>query len=116
MIVAIFFDANAAAEPGIQDTTVTHQDIQALFPRATRIGDYTQLVLIRATGEDRRVLTDHRWRNCEDPSWAPDGRHVVFTSDRNGTPKLYVMDVLEGGVRQLTFGEEPDITPAWSRQ
>jgi TolB protein len=83
---------------------------------ATRVGDYTQLVLIRATGEDRRVLTDHRWRNCEDPSWAPDGRHVVFTSDRNGTPKLYVMDVLEGGVRQLTFGEEPDITPAWSRQ
>jgi NosR/NirI family nitrous oxide reductase transcriptional regulator len=42
LIVAIFFDAHAAAEPGIRDTTVTHQDIQALFPRATRIGDYQQ--------------------------------------------------------------------------
>jgi TolB protein len=83
---------------------------------ATREGDVTQLVLIRATGEDRRLLTDERWRNCEDPSWAPDGRHVVFASDRNGTFKLYVMDVVEGGVRQLTFGDEPDITPDWSRQ
>jgi len=83
---------------------------------ATREGNYTQLVLIRATGEDRRLLTDTRWRNCEDPGWAPDGRHIVFASDRNGTFKLYVMDVAEGDARQLTFGEEPDITPAWSRQ
>ncbi|MBD3219917.1 hypothetical protein GF314_01625 [bacterium] len=81
---------------------------------ATREGNLTQLVLIRATGEARKLLTDRRWRNCEDPSWAPDGRHVVFASDRTGTFKLYVMDVLEGGVRQLTFGDEPDITPAWS--
>jgi len=81
---------------------------------ATRQGDLTQLVLIRATGEERRLLTDARWRNCEDPSWAPDGRHVVFASDRSGTFKLYVMDVVEGDVRQLTFGDEPDITPAWS--
>jgi len=60
------------------------------------------------------MLTDQRWRNCEDPSWAPDGRHVVFASDRSGVFKLYVMDVVEGDVRQLTFGKEPDITPAWS--
>ena len=81
---------------------------------ATRIGNYTQLVLINPTGEDRRLLTDRRWRNCEDPSWAPDGRHVVFASDRSGVFKLYAMDVVEGDARQLTFGDEPDITPAWS--
>lgn len=81
---------------------------------ATREGNLTQLVLIRTTGEARKLLTDWRWRNSEDPSWAPDGRHIVFTSDRTGVFKLYVMDVLEGNVRQLTFGDEPDITPAWS--
>ncbi len=83
---------------------------------ATRETDITQLVLIRPTGEQRRLLTDRRWRNCEDPSWAPDGRHIVFASDRTGTFKLYVMDVVDGNVRQLTFGAEPDITPAWSRR
>ncbi len=82
---------------------------------ATREGDFTQVVLMKATGEDRRVLTDLSWRNCEDPSWAPDGRHIVFASDRTGVFKLYVYDVVEDSFRQLTFGSDPDITPDWSR-
>jgi TolB protein len=81
---------------------------------ATRVGNYTQIVAMKSTGEDRRVLTDGRWRNSEDPSWAPDGRHIVFASDRSGTFKLYVYDVVEDTFRQLTFGNDPDITPAWS--
>ncbi|MEN8007476.1 MAG: hypothetical protein ABFS42_10700 [Candidatus Krumholzibacteriota bacterium] len=82
---------------------------------ATRSGNYTQIVVMKSTGEDRRVLTDRRWRNSEDPSWAPDGRHIVFASDRSGVFKLYVYDVVEDTFRQLTFGDNPDITPAWSR-
>ncbi len=82
---------------------------------ATRVGDYTQIVVINATGENRLVLTDGLWRNAEDPGWAPDGRHLVFASDRTGVFKLYVCDVDEGTFRQLTFGDDPDITPAWSR-
>lgn len=80
-----------------------------------RTGNLTSLVLIAATGENRRVLTGPGWRHAEDPSWAPDGRHVVFASDRTGVNKLWVLDVVDGTARQLTFGEEPDITPAWSR-
>jgi len=82
---------------------------------ATREETFTQVVVMKSTGEDRRVLTDRRWRNCEDPSWAPDGRHLVFASDRSGVFKLYVYDVVENTFRQLTFGTDPDITPAWSR-
>jgi len=59
-------------------------------------------------------VTDRKWRNCEDPSWAPDGRHLVFASDRSGVFKLYVYDDEEGNFRQLTFGDNPDISPAWS--
>jgi len=81
---------------------------------ATREGNYTQIVIMKSTGEDRRVLTDSRWGNSEDPSWAPDGRHIVFASDRSGVYKLYVYDVVEDTFRQLTFGDDPDITPAWS--
>ncbi|MCP4145786.1 MAG: hypothetical protein GY752_10960 [bacterium] len=81
---------------------------------ACREKDLTQIVMIKATGEDRQVLTDRSWRNCEDPRWAPDGRHIVFASDKSGVFKLYVMDVLERSVRQLTFGGEPDTTPDWS--
>ncbi len=81
---------------------------------ASREGNYTHIVLMRPNGEDRKVLTDSTWRNAEDPCWAPDGRHIVFTSDRTGIFKLYVYDVVDDIFRQLTFGDEPDITPAWS--
>ncbi len=81
---------------------------------ATREGNITQIVVMKSTGEERRVVTDQRWRNCEDPSWAPDGRHLVFASDRSGVFKLYVYDDEEGSFRQLTFGDEPDISPDWS--
>jgi TolB protein len=98
-----------------------YNDSAAWSPRgdqmayATRESDITQIVVMKSTGEDRRVVTDRRWRNCEDPSWAPDGRHLVFASDRTGVFKLYVYDVEESTFRQLTFGDEPDISPAWSR-
>ncbi len=81
---------------------------------ACRESDLTQLILIESTGENRRILTEESWRNCEDPAWAPDGRHLVFASDRTGVFKLYVMDVVEGTVRRLTDGPEPDTTPGWS--
>lgn len=82
---------------------------------ACREQEITQLMLIEAGGENRRLLTDASWRNCEDPSWAPDGRHVVFASDRTGVFKLYVLDVEDGSIRQLTQGGEPDTTPDWSQ-
>jgi TolB protein len=97
-----------------------YNDSAALSPNgewvayATREDVVTQIVVMRPGGEDRRVVTDLSWRNSEDPSWAPDGRHLVFASDRSGASKLYVFDVVEGGFRQLTFGNDPDITPAWS--
>ncbi len=81
----------------------------------SRMGNYSHIVLMKSTGEDRRILTDSRWRDSEDPSWAPDGRHIVFASKRTGVYKLFVYDVVEDSFRQLTFGDDPDITPAWSQ-
>jgi TolB protein len=81
---------------------------------ACREETYTQIVMVEAGGDNRRVLTDLTWRNCEDPSWAPDSRHIVFASDKTGVFKLYVLDTVEGAIRQLTFGDQPDTTPDWS--
>lgn len=81
----------------------------------SRDNNRNRIVVMDASGENRRILTyESSWGNCEDPSWAPDGRHIVFTSDRTGVFKLYVYDVDEGVSRQLTFGNDPDTTPAWS--
>ena len=47
------------------------------------------------------MLTD-RGHN-EDPSWAPDGRHIVFASDRDGGG-LFVLDSVTGTIRPLLRG------------
>ncbi|HUX32515.1 MAG TPA: hypothetical protein VMV51_01480 [Gemmatimonadaceae bacterium] len=50
----------------------------------------------------------------EDPSWAPDGRHLVFSSTRGGSKQLWVIDTQSGQVRQLTHGAPMSRLGAWS--
>lgn len=52
----------------------------------------------------------------EDPSWAPDGRHLVFTHAgvRGTSPGLYVVDTGTGTRRPLTTGSEGYRLADWS--
>jgi len=34
------------------------------------------------------------------PGWSPDGRRIVFSSDRNGDNEIYIMDANGDNVRQ----------------
>ena len=49
----------------------------------------------------------------EDPGWAPDSRHLVFTSTRSGTKQLWVIDAQSGRTRQLTHAGTSRLG-AWS--
>jgi len=57
-------------------------------------------------------LTKDEARN-ERPSWAPDGRHLVFESTRTGTRQIWSMLADGTQPRQLTFGGENE-SPNWS--
>jgi len=49
------------------------------------------------------------------PSWSPTGREIVFTSDRGGTPQIYIMDAEGSNVRRVSFGGSSYLdSPAWS--
>ena len=50
----------------------------------------------------------------EDPSWAPDARHLVFTSTRGGNKQLWVIDTQSGRIRQLTHAAAMSRLAAWS--
>jgi TolB protein len=57
-------------------------------------------------------LTRDEGRN-ERPSWAPDGRHIVFESTRTGTRQIWSMLADGTLARQLTFSSENE-SPSWS--
>ena len=42
----------------------------------------------------------------EDPTWAPDGRHLAFVSDRSGAAQLWIIDTETGRIRQLPLSGE----------
>ncbi len=52
---------------------------------------------------------DHDW----DGKWSPDGRHIAFTSTRNGKAAIYTMNA-DGSNQHAITGSDNDVTPAWS--
>ncbi len=82
------------------------------FHGAIERGRYHILVADLADGgRVLRQLTSEG--NNEDPSWAPDGRHLVFVGERSWGYGLFVVDVATGRMRQLLSGRRVGV-PDWS--
>jgi Tol biopolymer transport system component len=77
------------------------------------VSQVPQLFLLQVAGQRVRQLTS-TGRNT-DATWAPDGRHLAFVSDRSGRRQLWVIDSESGRIRQLTFIGAARL-PAWSRR
>jgi TolB protein len=82
----------------------------------TRVNGRMQIAAVSADGGSPRMLTNSG--HNEDPSWAPDGRHIVFASDRDGGG-LFVLDTVTGAIRPLVRGRGfglPDWSPSLARR
>jgi len=65
-------------------------------------------------GRHLRILTEGGRGNNLSPSWSPDGKRLVFVSDRTGSPQLYIIDADGQNLRRLTFTGSYNSAPAWS--
>ena len=82
------------------------------FHGAIRRG--THHILVADLGGRARRLRQLTWEgNNEDPSWAPDGRHLVFIGERRWGYGLFVVDVATGKLRTLLEGRRVTV-PSWS--
>jgi TolB protein len=74
-------------------------------------GNYDLYVMDTASRQIVELTRDAA-RN-ERPSWAPDGRHIIFESTRSGTRQIWTMLADGTQARQLTF-EGHNESPNWS--
>lgn len=68
---------------------------------------------LRPVGEPRRLTFDAR--SAQNPAWTPDGKEIVFVSDRGGSHSLWKVRAAGGGLPVALGGEdafEPAIAPS----
>ncbi len=77
-----------------------------------RRGSY-HILIADVAARGQRLLQLTYEGNNEDPSWAPDGRHLVFVGERDWGFGLFVVDTVSGRIRPVLTGVRPRV-PDWS--
>ncbi|MEK7330118.1 MAG: hypothetical protein AAB113_04880, partial [Candidatus Eisenbacteria bacterium] len=87
-----------------------------LHPRRLErgFGTYGLFDLELASGQVRRVLDTHG--DDHSPAWSPDGRKLVFITDRSGTPNICLYDLADSSITQLTDVLGGVSSLSWSRE
>ncbi len=71
------------------------------------VNSYFQIAIHNLKTGTTRVLTDHTGDGVE-PTWAADGRHIIYTVREHGTKRLQLIDTVTGHTAPLhtaRFGE-----------
>ncbi len=74
--------------------------------------------LVNADGTGLTRLTSAKKANGkfaqnEEPTFAPDGRHVLFISDRTGRRQIYMVDTDGSNERRITYDDRYYSKPKW---
>ncbi len=77
------------------------------------VSNRQNLFEVAANGTIGRALTGGPTTDRQ-PAFSPDGRRVVFTSDRSGNLDLWSIELSTRAVRRLTFDVADDWDPHWS--
>jgi Tol biopolymer transport system component len=76
-------------------------------------GNHRNLFEVKSDGALGHALTGGPSVDRQ-PTYSPDGRRIVFSSDRSGSLDLWSLEVATGALRRLTFDAADDWDPQWS--
>jgi hypothetical protein len=77
-------------------------------------GDNDEIYAISADGSNLRRLTTNTWEWDKHPSWSPNGKQIVFWSNReSGRRQLWIMNADGSNQRPLLASPYNDWDPIW---
>lgn len=87
------------------------------FSGLSRAGREDIYIYSLESGILRPLMSD--FYSDKDPDWSPDGKRIVFASDRTpygreGFANLFIAEVESGEISRLTSGQWNDAMPRWS--
>ncbi|MEP2026263.1 MAG: DUF5050 domain-containing protein [Reichenbachiella sp.] len=106
---------NASAQSELTTFTtasekVVKQDYDILFTKQLNNND--NIYSINQNGRLKQI-TDHP-RKDSSPMMSPDGKYMVFTSERKGWWKIWLMNLETQTFKQLTDANSAEYSPSWS--
>jgi len=105
----VAFDPGAGKTVGAP-VPITQGSMQLWFPHPSpddqwlvcfSMGIQRHIYIMRTDGAGLRRLVDDDYRYTW-PRWAPDGKRIAFTSNRSGSPEVWVINRDGSGLRQVT--------------
>lgn len=75
---------------------------------------FSELVVADANGKNPRNLTNGMRIFQAQYDWSPTGTHIVFTSERDGNREIYLVNVSNGALINLSRNPAQDSMPQWS--
>jgi Tol biopolymer transport system component len=73
-----------------------------------------EIFVINADGSELRRLTNNSWEWDKHPTWSPDGRNILFYSNRDtGRRQLWMMKADGSEQRIVTNSQFNDWDPIW---
>lgn len=83
------------------------------FNRRSGDGSF-RLVVSNPSGNSERVVS-YGSHDDTDFAWSPDGKQIVFVSNRDGNPEVYAASADGNKVTRLTYNRASDESPRWSK-
>lgn len=104
--------ARRVTEEGSYNTSPAWSPTGDLIAFVTRVDGGFQICTVDPFGVTTSVLTDTG--SNEDPSWSPDGMHIVFSSTRGGNSSIYIINKDGTAQRRVVEGMRHPRNPAWA--
>jgi eukaryotic-like serine/threonine-protein kinase len=86
--------------------------ISPCLRKQSQIYEEAQVYLMSADGSNVRLMPNTVLGDF-DPAWSPEGDRIAFTSVRTGRPHIFVINLKDNSLQELSDTRHPDFQPTW---